>query len=263
MSQTPAVNWTSYVDTKAPTEHDRLALLQEVFDPLTGRLLDEVGVRPGWDCLEVGAGAGSVARMLAERAGPDHVTATDLSVDFLAPLADLGVRVLRHDVTTDDAPGEFDLIHARKVLEHLTDRDKALRRLASWLKPGGWLLIESDTPIPELTNDPAVGRSLRAMADALATSVGTDPTWACTLPLPLERAGLVDCHAEGRVVPVRGGSPMGRWMGATQRMTEKTALASGAVTAADLAAAHAAYENPSYVDYSWLTISSCGRRASS
>ena len=263
MSQTQSVNWTSYVDTKAPTEHDRLTLLQEVFDPITARLLDEVGVSSGWDCLEVGAGAGSVARMLADRAGADHVTATDLSVDFLAPLADTGIRVLRHDVSADDAPGEFDLIHARKVLEHVTDREKALRRMASWLKPGGWLLIESATAVPELSSDPAVGRSLRALADVLSASVGTDPLWARTLPVPLERAGLVDCHAEGHAVAVRGGSPMGRWMAATHRMIEETAVASGAVTDAEFAVAYAAYENPSFVDYTWLSVSAYGRRASS
>ncbi|MGH3758127.1 MAG: SAM-dependent methyltransferase, partial [Actinophytocola sp.] len=68
------LSWTSYVDTKAQVEHDRLMLLQEVFDPFSARLLDRVGVAAGWRCLEVGAGAGSVARMLADRAGAANVT---------------------------------------------------------------------------------------------------------------------------------------------------------------------------------------------
>lgn len=261
MQQTETPNWTTYVDTKAHSEYERLGMLQEVFDPFSARLLDKVGVRPGWNCLEVGAGAGSVARMLAERAGSDYVTATDMSTDFLTPLREIGVRVLHHDVTTDDAPGEFDLIHSRKVLEHVIERQKALERMTSWLKPGGWLLVESASPTPAMSNVPAVGRCLQVLCDVLGETVGTDRLWARTLPLPLERAGLVDCHTEGHSVAIRGGSTMARWMAATLRLVEKTALEKGALTEADLAEAYAAYEDPSFVDYTWLSVSATGRRA--
>ncbi len=254
------ISWTSYVDTKAQAEHDRLTLLQQVFDPFSARLLDRVGVQPGWDCLEVGAGAGSVARMLAERAGSDHVTATDMSTDFLAPLADIGVRVLHHDVTKDEAPGLFDLIHSRLVLEHLADPGDAVRRMASWLKPGGCLIAECATPVPEMSSDPAVGRALTALATMMTKSVGTDPQFARTLPLPLAAAGLVDCHAEGHAVAVHGGSPAARWIAATHRLVEEPALAGGAVSEADLTAAYTAYANPDFVDYTWLTIGAYGRR---
>ncbi|WP_158073493.1 class I SAM-dependent methyltransferase [Actinophytocola xanthii] len=253
-------NWTSYVDTKARAEHERLALLEEVFDPFTARLLDRLGVRPGWDCLEVGAGAGSVARLLAERAGPEHVVATDMAVDLLTPLADAGVRVLRHDVTADEAPGEFDLIHARMVLEHVSEREKAVRRMASWLRPGGVLVVESATPVPELAGHVAVARCLTALGEILGASVGTDPGWARRLPRPLEDAGLVDCGAEGYAVSVRGGSPAARWMAATHRLVEEPALARGVVSRADLTAAYTAYADPSYVDYAWMVVGAHGRR---
>lgn len=258
--QTRAVNWTSYVDTTAPAEQDRLTLLQEVFDPFSERLLDRIGIRPGWDCLEVGAGAGSVARMLAERAGSAHVTATDMTTDFLGPVADLGVRVLRHDVIADDAPGEFDLIHSRMLLEHLTEREEVVRRLGSWLKPGGLLVAECASPVPELAGDPAVGRALAALGRLMSRSVGTDPLWARSLPRPFVEGGLVDCQAEGYSVAVRGGTPSGHWLAATHRLVEEQALASGALSRADLDAAYTAYANPSYVDYSWLIVSSTGRR---
>lgn len=255
------LGWTSYVDTKAQAEHERLTLLQEVFDPATERLLDRLGVEPGWQCLEVGAGAGSVARMLADRAGPANVTATDMSTAFLEPLESTGIRVLYHDVTADEQPGEFDLIHSRFVMEHLTARDAALRRMASWLKPGGVLVVECGTPVPELCSDPAVRTALTALGILMSASVGTDPEWARRLPLPLEEAGLVDCVAEAHVVPARGGSPMARWLAATHRLVEEPAVEHGAVSAEDLAAAYAAYTNPRYVDYNWLTVAALGRRA--
>ncbi len=259
MPESPS--WTAYVDTRTRVEHDRLTLLQEVFDPFTARLLDRVGVRPGWQCLEVGAGAGSVALMLADRAGAANVTATDMSTDFLAPLAETGIRVMYHDVTVDEPPGEFDLIHSRFVLEHLTRRDEAVRRMATWLRPGGWLVVECGTPVPELASRPAVGRALTALGALMATSVGTDPVWARRLPVPLEEAGLVDCHAEGHVVPARGGSALARWLTATHRLIEEPAVASGAVTAGELAEAYSSYADPSFVDYTWLTIGALGRRA--
>ncbi|AHH99527.1 class I SAM-dependent methyltransferase [Kutzneria albida] len=65
--------------------------------------------------------------------------------------------MLRHDVLVDPAPGEFDLIHSRFVLDHLPERQKALRRLVSWLRPGGVLLIEAGTTAPELSSVPLVG----------------------------------------------------------------------------------------------------------
>jgi hypothetical protein len=65
-------------------ERERLGLLCQALDPLTQGRLDRLGVQPGWSCLEVGAGAGSVARALAARAGPGgRVVATDVDTRFL------------------------------------------------------------------------------------------------------------------------------------------------------------------------------------
>jgi len=121
-----------------PHETDRLRLIAETYDPHTLDHLVRLGIGPGWHCLEVGAGAGTVARMMAHRAGAaGSVIATDLDT---GPMGDPGVHnieVLRHDVTADPSPGgPFDLIHCRFVLEHLRERDAVLHRLASWRAPG-------------------------------------------------------------------------------------------------------------------------------
>jgi hypothetical protein len=135
--------------------------------------------------------------------------------------------------------------------------------MASWLRPGGVLVVESATPMPENSGDPVVGRALAAMAGHLSGSVGTDPTWARTLPIPLEAAGLVDCTAEGHVIPARGGSAFARWMVETHRLVERDAVASGTVTEDELAHAYAAYADPAFVDYTWLTVRAVGHRAPS
>jgi trans-aconitate methyltransferase len=70
--------------------------------------------------------------------------ATDLETDFLGSEAPAhpALRVLHHDITAEDLPSGFDLVHARWLVEWLPDKPLALRRMMSTLRPGGVLLIE-------------------------------------------------------------------------------------------------------------------------
>src|ERR1700758_2008586 len=66
-------------------EDDRLSLLERLLDPISRRRRDKV--RPGWRCLEVGAGRGSMAVWLAEQVGPSgQVVANDLELTSLERL---------------------------------------------------------------------------------------------------------------------------------------------------------------------------------
>jgi ubiquinone/menaquinone biosynthesis C-methylase UbiE len=127
-----------------PDERRRLELFAERLDPLTVRRIKTLELAPGARCLEVGGGLGSMARWLCEYVGPaGRVTATDLDTGFLSELSLPNLEVLRHDVTSDEFPdGSFDLVHVRAVLMHIPDRMAVLRRMVSWLAPGGWLLAE-------------------------------------------------------------------------------------------------------------------------
>src|SRR5262245_59306786 len=134
---------TSYAyDTGGEQARQRLGSLEAWLDPGTTRLLGSLGVGPGWRCLEVGGGGGSVAAWLSERVRPDgYVLATDIDPRFLVTLNLLEAR--KHDILYDELPeGAFDLVHARAGLEHLPARQAALRRLVTTLTPGGWLLVE-------------------------------------------------------------------------------------------------------------------------
>jgi SAM-dependent methyltransferase len=127
-------------------ERTRLTALEQALDPGTIRHLEAFGVGPGWRCWEVGAGAGSIAAWLCQRVGDEgHVLATDLEMTFLERLSHPNLALLRHDIVADDLPegGPFDLVHARWLLEWIPDRRKALARMVSALKPGGWLLVEA------------------------------------------------------------------------------------------------------------------------
>lgn len=128
----------------AADEPRRLELFQTRLDPLTIRRIKRLGIGQGASCLEIGGGHGSITRWLSEWVGPEgRVTATDLQLDFLARIKAPNVEVLRHDIRMDGFPERsFDLIHTRAVLMHIPDDLDLLRRMASWLAPGGWLLLE-------------------------------------------------------------------------------------------------------------------------
>lgn len=127
---------------------DRWAALSALFDQPTFRRFQEVGIRPGWQCLEIGAGGGSVAHWLAEQVGPSgSVTATDLDTRWLAGLDAPNLRVLRHDITRDPLPVHtYHLIHARLVLGHLAEPAAVLDRLIPALRPMSWLVLEEFDP---------------------------------------------------------------------------------------------------------------------
>src|SRR5262245_53459505 len=50
-----------------PDEERRLTLLESLVDPGTIQRLSNLDVGPGWRCLEVGAGRGSIAKWLSEK----------------------------------------------------------------------------------------------------------------------------------------------------------------------------------------------------
>lgn len=120
-----------------------MELLEEWLDPYTLRHFEQTGVRAGWRCLEVGAGAGSVARWLAGEVGGDGaVVAADINPRFLTELP-ANVEVRQHDIISDELEaGAYDLVHSRFLLLHLPDPVAALEKMVAALKPGGWLVTE-------------------------------------------------------------------------------------------------------------------------
>ncbi|GAA3791971.1 hypothetical protein GCM10022403_027530 [Streptomyces coacervatus] len=131
----------------AQTTRHRVAVAT-LFDPTTFRHLERLGIGSGRRCWEVGAGGTSVVSWPAEKVGPTgQVVATDIDTSLLASVARPPVEVHVHDVSAEEPPGEgFDLVHARLVLVHVPDRERALRSMIKALRPSGRLLIEDADP---------------------------------------------------------------------------------------------------------------------
>lgn len=201
---------------EAGTRFDALATL---FNPWTCRHIDQLGIGPGWRCWEVGAGGPSVPAWLADRVGPTgRVLATDIDLSWL-PEQSLpgawtfgrrksnrsgGFEVRRHDIGLDEPPAEtFDLVHARLVLVHVAQRDRALRSMVESLRPGGWLLLEDADPAlqPLICPDeygPAqrLANKLRRGFRTLLAQRGADLAYGRTLPRLLRDAGLAEVQAD-------------------------------------------------------------------
>jgi SAM-dependent methyltransferase len=193
-------------------QRERLRTLETLLDAGTRRVLEPF-VAAGSRCLEVGAGGGSIAAWLANRAA--EVVATDLDVTVLRELDHPNVTVRVHDVLADDLPdATFDLIHLRLVLAWLTDVPRALARLTAALAPGGVLVAEemdfgSVAPEPRHEGAAAFARVAAAHDAVLATRHDFDPYYGRRVEADLAAAGLGSVSSEGRAAMWRGGEAGG------------------------------------------------------
>ncbi len=182
----------------------RLTALSAIFDPVTARHVDRLGVSAGWTCWEVGAGGTSVVELLADRVAPGgRVLATDIDVSRI-DVAGGQIEVRRHDVAADPPPeGPFDLVHARLVLVHVPERGRALRNMVGAVHPGGWVLVEDADPmlqplacIDATDSESELANRIRTGFRTLMASRGADLAFGRTLPRVLRDAGLVDVEAD-------------------------------------------------------------------
>jgi ubiquinone/menaquinone biosynthesis C-methylase UbiE len=216
-------------------EGDRLNLLEQIFDPLSRQRRGMV--QPGWRCLEVGAGRGSMAVWLAGQVGPaGRVVATDIDVTYLRRLDVPNLEVVEHDIIEDPADalgaGSFDLVCSRLMLFHLTGRQEAaIRQMARCLRPGGWLIDEDADWGTTVLVDPAHPRYAsfhQAWRDGdWWASRGYDPAFGRKLPCLIERCGLVGVQADARTELVRGGSAWARWYAESLNVIHQAAGSAG------------------------------------
>jgi SAM-dependent methyltransferase len=189
----------------APEAMDRFTAFAHLFDPSTFRHLDAAGLAPGWHCWEVGAGGTSVVARLADRVGPSgSVLATDINVAWAAGVVAPNVEVVEHDVAVDPPPaGPFDLVHARLVLVHVPERDRALANMVAALRPGGMLVLEDADPalqplscLEETGPAQVLANRLRRGFRTLLSDRGVDLAYGRSLPRRLREAGLTEVAAD-------------------------------------------------------------------
>lgn len=187
----------------------RFQALEGMADHITLRRIEELGIKEGWRCLEVGCGSGSIARWMSYRVAPHgHVLAVDEDTRFVAGAAGPSLEVHQRDLPTLRPPEKsFELVHSRMVLQHLAEREELVERLAASLKPGGWLLLEEMETFSLFQNDTPPFLQVVESMHALERAAGTAVDWARTLPRTFQRLGLRNVSAEGEMLYFSGGTP--------------------------------------------------------
>jgi SAM-dependent methyltransferase len=248
-----------------PDDQPLTAYVAEMLDQFTTRRLSQARIPGPSRCLVIGAGAGTIARWLADRVGADGdvvVTDTDLG---LVP-ADPGVTVLRHNLATDPLPPDaFDLIYARSVTVALPGRQELLEKLVTTLAPGGTIVLDELAtgydPYLLDTSDPATRRlfaSYRRAFRVVLQQAGIDP-WGRPTHQAMVEAGLVDVDTEWWARSCRGGEPGCRLLRAfvTQLSTELTAAG---MTPPELAEFGELLLDPQVVICGCPAVSTAGRK---
>jgi SAM-dependent methyltransferase len=180
-------------------ERSRLSGMESLWDPGSRALLCELGIGSGWRCLEVGAGGGSMVQWMADQGA--SVVAIDIDTRFVESLASDAIEVRRVDVRTDPLPqDEFDLVHARLVLEHLSDRRQILDRLIATLRPGGWVVIEDyDWSCFGFEGEsPGFSSDIAEVILGFMAEAGFERDYGRRVVGDIEAAGLTDIRGEGR-----------------------------------------------------------------
>jgi SAM-dependent methyltransferase len=124
------------------------AVAAELYDRFVGRysdalgraLADEAGVAAGGRALDVGAGSGKLAGVLAERLGERNVAAVDPSAPFVAalrsrfPAADVQEGAAEQLPFEDDS---FDVVLAQLVFNFLEDPERGATEMRRVAREGG------------------------------------------------------------------------------------------------------------------------------
>jgi SAM-dependent methyltransferase len=157
------------------------------------------------------------------------VIATDLQLGFLSEIDAPNVEVRRHDIRTDTFPlSSFDLIHTRAVLMHISPSVDLLRRIVTWLTPGGWLVLE----------EPDFGMWVGDADPVWATSPPTTQVAFPSLALSQGRSllrqvhqlGLTDVGADAEIDIIQAGTDLAEFYRLSQAALALPKVQAGALT---------------------------------
>jgi len=104
-------------------------------------------IRRGERVIDLGCGVGALAASIADRSGAkvtgmDWMAANLDKARALAAERGLSDRLnyVQGDITSERAPGKFDVVVLSNVLEHITDRVERLRMWREWYTPSRMLI---------------------------------------------------------------------------------------------------------------------------
>ena len=184
--------------------NERLALLGAAYDPQSIALARQLGVGPGWRCLEAGAGGGSFARWLCSATSPGgRVLAVDADPRHLADLPDRGGEVAQIDLAADELPERaFDFVHTRFVLLHIAQRDVVLDDWRARSRRAAFSCSRKATGSACSTKCRARSGRSGGPSHGPPRSRARTRAWARDLPTSWRELGLVDVESDAEISDV-------------------------------------------------------------
>jgi SAM-dependent methyltransferase len=191
---------SDYVHGFTPDEQRRLTRMQAILNEAELRELDLRGVR---SLLDVGSGLGQMTRALARAAEPGaRVVGIERDGRQLAEArrqaeaaGEAALASFREGDATAlplgaDERGTFDLVHARFLLEHLSEPLAAVRQMVDAARPGGRIvLVDDDHELFRLWPDCPPFERVFTVYWKTYRDRGQDPLIGRRLPALLQQAG--------------------------------------------------------------------------
>src|SRR6516225_2428630 len=152
-----------------------LELRNDVYRRPLATALDQLGLREGWRCVDVGAGGGDVTVALARIVGRDgrvyavdsDPAARDQVAAAAAAAAQAQVVALTQAAEELTLPEPMDLAYCRFVLLHVHSPLVVLRRMRDAVRAGGWVVAQEP-----VTSAGRIGGKPLHMPDARHPDVG-------------------------------------------------------------------------------------------
>jgi SAM-dependent methyltransferase len=154
-------------------------------------------LRPGDRLLDVGCGPGTITLDLGRLVAPGEVLGIDPSPDVIAQASELATANVRFEVgDVFELEGQYDVVHAHQVLQHLSDPIGALGAMRTLTRPGGIVAIR-DADYEAMTwypSDPRLDRWL-ALYRVVARRNGGEPDAGRFLVAWAHAAGFSEVRA--------------------------------------------------------------------
>jgi ubiquinone/menaquinone biosynthesis C-methylase UbiE len=233
---------TEYILSNS-AEAERLRVQARVWEPDVERLLDQIGVQPGWSCLDLACGAIGLLGPLSRRVGrAGRVVGIDNDPRLLAAARAFAeeqgltnVELLECDAFDTGLPREsFDLVHARFVMA-FGRGDDLLREMMALAKPGG-IVASQETDQNSWCYFPArqVWARLKHVIEAAFIQLGGDANIGQQTYAMLGRAGLEQLRIRAVVAALQDGHPYMRMPILGANGLRKVIVGKGLMTEAEL-----------------------------
>jgi SAM-dependent methyltransferase len=207
----------AYLLSDGAAELERLRLQARVWEPAAEQLLDQIGIAPGWRCLDLGCGGMGILGPLSRRVGPSgKVVGVDRDAQQLAAVRAYvdeekltNVEILDTDAYATDLPdATFDLVHVRFLFAPVGRDDELMTEMLRLVRPGGIIAIQEPDASAWACHplSPAWAALKTAILQAFKAGGGDFDAGVRTYGM-LRSAGVRDVHVRSAVIALQDGHP--------------------------------------------------------